>query len=122
MDKGAYQLFIEIEIDIDIEVGKLGLCHFAKGNYIYTGSAMRNLKARVDRHLRKDKKIKWHIDYLLNNPNVKIISTKLYPSDSKTECSINQSTISHYKAEIPIKKFGSSDCKFCPAHLIKINL
>ena len=120
MNSGAYQLFISIDTKISLQVGKLGYFTFAKGEYIYTGSAMKNLNQRVLRHQKKDKKLNWHIDYLLNNPNVRIIDIKIFESEIKQECEINQSSIKNYKAKIPIRKFGSSDCSNCESHLIKI--
>ncbi len=113
-------MFISISNDIEISVGKLGLLKFTGGEYIYTGSAMKNLIQRVERHKRKEKKIKWHIDYLLANAFVSISEVKIKYSIIKEECKINQESIQFYDAEIPVKKFGSSDCKKCQSHLIKI--
>lgn len=47
-----------------IPVGKLGNCDFSIGYYFYVGSAQRNLYSRIERHSRKDKTLRWHIDYL----------------------------------------------------------
>ncbi len=120
MNSGAYQLYIRIDRDIELQIGKLGFFKFPEGEYIYTGSAMRNLSQRIARHQRKEKKIKWHIDYLLNNENVSITEIKIYESETKDECKINQDTIEKYKAQIPVKKFGSSDCIKCISHLLRI--
>jgi len=84
-----------------------------------TGSAMKNLHRRVERHRRKDKKIHWHIDYLLAQPSVQLIDVILHPSVLKEECKFNQILISN-GAEVPVFGFGSSDCKICPAHLVKM--
>lgn len=107
----SYQLYIRVKTPIVIIVGKLGECHFPKGNYIYTGSAKRNIDSRVKRHLSKNKKLRWHIDYLLNNPNVIVEDVKLF---SISECELNQSTT----GRILIPKFGATDCKQkCMSHL-----
>ena len=107
----SYQLFIEIEKDIKIKIGKLGIFEFQKGNYIYTGSAKRNIDARIKLHLSKDKNLHWHIDYLLKNQEVKIIDVK---RSDITECELNQAV----NGEIIVKGFGSSDCKAsCGSHL-----
>ena len=37
---------------------------FSAGVYVYTGSATRGLEARIARHQRADKKIRWHFDHL----------------------------------------------------------
>jgi hypothetical protein len=58
----SYQLWIALRRPLDIEVGRLGVCRFPAGVYVYTGSAKRNLEARIARHCRKDKTLRWHID------------------------------------------------------------
>lgn len=120
IESGTYQLHISISKNIKLTIGKLGEFNFLKGNYIYTGSAMKNFQQRVARHLRKEKKLKWHIDYLLDNKYAKIKKVIVYPSNIKNECEINISAISSQNTEIPVPKFGSSDCRICPSHLIKI--
>lgn len=117
MNSGCYQLKIKIKQNITLKIGALGLCSFPKGDYIYTGSAMKNLKARIARHRRKEKKLRWHIDYLLNHPEVELLEVAVYPSAIKEECRYNQ-LLFNEKAEVPVKGFGSSDCKNCPSHLL----
>jgi hypothetical protein len=51
-DAGVYQLWIELRRPVKVGVGALGVIHFAKGMYIYTGRAARGLRARVLRHTR----------------------------------------------------------------------
>jgi len=125
LNSGSYQLTIKVKKDIVIKVGALGICHFPKGVYVYTGSAMKNLIQRVERHLRNDKNKtlinpRWHIDYLLYNENTEIISHTLYPSRHKEECIKNARLLKTKKADVPVLGFGSSDCGICKAHLIKI--
>ncbi len=115
--KGVYCLFIEVLKPIKISVGKLGRIKFEKGNYVYIGSAQNNLEKRIERHLRKNKKKFWHIDYLLDNRNVKIKEVSYKLTESKEEeCKIAR-LISQYAKSI--KNFGSSDCK-CKSHLYQI--
>ncbi len=120
MNTGAYQLLIEIKKDVKINIGALGRLSFEKGFYVYTGSAMKGLEARVARHRRKDKKLRWHIDYLLNHRSAKIIDVKLFRSNDRRECSLNQQVIGLSGSEVPVAGFGSSDCRICPAHLVKL--
>ena len=47
-----------------IVVGALGPVTFARGWYAYVGSARRGRDARVARHMRADKPLRWHADYL----------------------------------------------------------
>ena len=115
--KGTYCLLIKIEKPSNIKVGKLGLIKFGKGNYVYVGSALNNLEKRINRHLKPRKKKFWHIDYLLENKNVKIKDVFYKKSAKKEECKIAREIAKHSE---PIKNFGSSDCN-CESHLFKIN-
>ena len=107
----SYQLFINVTKEINLKVGKLGRFIFPTGTYVYTGSAKKNIEKRIERHLSKKKKLHWHIDYLLNNNDVKIIDIK---KSNVKECTLNKNT----KGKIIIRGFGSSDCTlYCRSHL-----
>lgn len=119
MDSGCYQLKIKIKQNITLKIGALGVFKLPKGDYVYTGSAMKNLSKRIARHQRKEKKLRWHIDYLLSHSEVELVEVVSYPSETKEECFYNQRLINE-KAEVPVKGFGSSDCKECSSHLVKV--
>ena len=107
----SYQLFIKLNQDLKIQIGKLGLFNFPKGAYIYTGSAKKNIDARITRHLSKDKKLHWHIDFLLKNDQSKIVNVI---KSERNECDLNADV----KGKIIAEGFGSSDCrKNCRSHL-----
>ncbi len=114
--KGIYILLIKVKKDINIKVGALGKILFKKGRYAYVGSAQNNLEKRIQRHLSKNKKKRWHIDYLLMNPNVEVESVHHKETGKEEECEIAQVLET---VEEPIKGFGSSDCK-CTAHLFRL--
>lgn len=63
-DKGSYLLLLENPVDVTVSVGKLGAIFFRQGWYVYVGSALNGLEARIKRHQRMQKKCFWHIDYL----------------------------------------------------------
>ena len=65
-DRGAYVLGFDIERDVSVNVGALGEHFFPKGSYMYVGSAMNGLSARIARHKRRIKNKRWHIDYLMS--------------------------------------------------------
>ena len=46
----SYQLHILLKESTKIQIGKLGSFNFSKGKYIYTGSAKKNIEARINRH------------------------------------------------------------------------
>ena len=113
--KGCYCLIISMKKSDKLPIGNLYQCHnFKKGWYVYIGSAMNSLVARINRHLSDDKKMHWHIDYLLDNENTEIRDVLFNVSDKKIECEL-ANLIAEDGEEIP--KFGCSDCN-CKSHLI----
>jgi len=107
----SYQLRIDVERPIRIGVGRLGRFLFPAGRYVYTGSAKRNLDQRIARHLRKEKKLRWHIDWLLSASGVKIVAVK---RSREAECILNQEVI----GVVVVPGFGASDCRRgCGSHL-----
>ena len=102
---------IEVRQTVRLRIGKLGVFSLPNGQYVYTGSARRGLESRIARHLRSDKALRWHIDYLLNAPGVHVTSIVRSHRD---ECRLNQAT----PGTLPVTGFGASDCKAgCGAHL-----
>jgi Uri superfamily endonuclease len=89
----------------------LGTLHFSKGFYVYVGSALNGLEARVRRHLRANKRHHWHIDHLLDK--ALIYKVVLIPLPEKLECALANAMRGNL---VCIPRFGSSDC-LCPGHL-----
>jgi len=112
---GIYHLLIQLLQPQKITIGKLGLFQFPAGYYVYTGSAMNGLEARIARHQRKEKKLHWHIDYLLQYG--KIIDVFRHITKARLECEYNRQIMNLPEAQIIVLKFGSSDCK-CDTHLV----
>ncbi len=111
--KGCYCLIIRVTKKTKLKIGKLGEIEFKRGNYIYVGSAMNSLESRLNRHLRDDKKLHWHVDYLLKNQNCRIVEIIFNESDKKVECELSHFIERHAPS---IKNFGCTDCK-CESHL-----
>ena len=88
------------------------MIEFKPGYYAYVGSAFNNIKKRVQRHLSTNKKLFWHIDYLLQEAEV--IEVFLLENKMKLECVIAEN-LSKLLQTIP--GFGCSDCK-CSSHLL----
>jgi Uri superfamily endonuclease len=109
--KGAYLLILELPMDTRILIGKQGVISFKKGFYGYVGSALNGLEQRIKRHLRSQKKLHWHIDYLLAHAQIKNVFIK--ESKSKEECEL-ASVLKQPLQVIP--GFGCSDCA-CHSHL-----
>ena len=113
--KGIYQLLVYLSKTRKIKIGKKGTFTFLRGYYVYTGSAKKGLWQRIQRHLRKRKKLFWHIDYLLEH--AQIIDIFAYPDKKRGECRENQRLLKNPESRIIVPGFGSSDCS-CPSHLI----
>ncbi len=107
----SYQLWIALRQPLRIGIGRLGVLDFPAGVYVYTGSAKRNLEARIARHCRRDKRLRWHIDYLLAAPGVELVCIG---RSARGECALNRAT----GGEVVTPGFGASDCrKACGSHL-----
>ncbi len=109
--KGVYLLLLQLDESQQISVGRLGLQHFNKGFYVYVGSALNGLEARVEWHISRNKKHHWHIDYLLDK--ARIFDVVLIPIEEKLECTL---AIALKKNLLCIRHFGSIDCN-CQGHL-----
>jgi Uri superfamily endonuclease len=114
--KGIYVLVVSVERNINVKVGKLGSLRFEKGLYAYVGSAQNNLQKRVRRHLGREKKKFWHIDFLLDNLHVKVLQVFYRNVERFEECRIAKEL---GKEGVAVPDFGSSDCR-CKSHLFKV--
>jgi Uri superfamily endonuclease len=114
--KGIYVLIIRVSKDVNVNVGALGRKTFAKGLYAYVGSAQTTLEQRVTRHLRREKRLFWHIDYLLANEAAKITQVLFKQADKTWECKTAKRI---GEKCTPIAGFGCSDCR-CKSHLFQI--
>ena len=111
-DRGSYLLIVEISRKTRVQAGGLAARHFPKGYYVYAGSAMRDLSARLARHQRKTKMLRWHIDYLTAKADG-VIALPIRSSE-RLECGIAEA-LSAILGPGP-RGFGSSDCR-CATHL-----
>ncbi|WP_428908435.1 GIY-YIG nuclease family protein [Niallia sp. Krafla_26] len=112
-----YSIYLQLEHDYNITVGKLGECFFKRGTYIYIGSAKKYIMKRILRHKEIHKKLHWHFDYL--RPYGMITKIITY-DDRLDECALAENIRKKEDGMFPIKGFGSSDCR-CPSHLVYVN-
>ncbi len=115
--KGIYILFLRIVDDARIRVGGLGELELKKGLYAYVGSAQNNLEKRITRHRSREKRLRWHIDYLTADSRVRVEGAYVYELPREYECKV--AAFLARTSQKVIKGFGSSDCR-CPSHLFKI--
>ena len=121
-DPGTYAILMKLPSKKKIRVGKLGTFEFNKGYYVYVGSAFGpgGIRARLGRHLKDNKKLKWHIDYI--REYMEVIDIQFAKTAKNEECAWGDKIVKT-GAITPVKKLGSSDCK-CYSHLFffqKIN-
>jgi len=111
MSKGIYTLLIKLDKPRTITIGKQGKIPFSAGYYTYVGSALNGLESRIARHLKKEKSLHWHIDYLLQI--AKIDEIIYCPIEKNKECTVASQLAQKLR---PIPHFGCSDCR-CVSHL-----
>ena len=113
-DQGIYVLLIHLPVSIMLSAGALPPRSYPRGTYWYVGSAQRHLRNRLSRHLKRDKPLRWHIDYFLALPQPRVLEVFTKPADKSAECDTAGRLLHHGE---PVPRFGASDCR-CPTHLI----
>lgn len=103
--RGSYFLVILLENDKVIRT-KAREFPLKAGYYVYVGSAMNSLEKRVERHFREDKKLHWHIDYLLRE--AKLLRAYLIPSEERLE---EKLSLEVSKFGEPVEGFGAGDVR-----------
>ncbi len=115
--KGVYVVWLYLPTEQWITIGKLGEYQFRPGVYGYCGSAQSNLEARILRHQKKEKPLRWHIDYLRRVCSY--LGAVVIHLDKAGECLLAKELIKIPSACYPVRGFGSSDCH-CLSHLVWI--
>jgi len=114
-EPGSYLLLFELAEAVELMVGRLGRFRLPAGWYIYCGSALGGLAARVARHVRGSPRRHWHVDYLRAVAPVRAV--RLLPGAERRECALAAALLARPGAAVVVPRFGASDCR-CPAHLI----
>jgi Uri superfamily endonuclease len=119
--KGTYTIIVECGFDGYIVFGKLGRARLSRGHYLYTGSALgagaTSLMRRLERHERRTKRTKWHIDYLTTKSACKVKAAVYLTSGRRLECKVNRSVSEELNLYPVLPKIGASDCN-CAGHLL----
>ena len=111
-NSGIYVAVFFLSTNRRITIGRLGRFDFQRGFYFYVGSAQSSLLARLQRHARRQKALRWHIDYLSVKATMLGALTLMKPK--AVECDLARILSKYYIS--PIRGFGSSDCG-CESHL-----
>jgi len=112
LDTGVYIAVLYVPEEQVIYVGRLGRFHFRQGMYFYVGSAQQNMSARLERHSRKKKILRWHIDYL--SVNAEMLGAIKIAGSCERECQLANKIGRMFELAVP--GFGASDCR-CAGHL-----
>ncbi len=120
-NSGIYLLEFYVENDIELEnIKKFRGKKICPGFYYYAGSAQKNLVSRLNRHIKKEKKIHWHIDHLSSHTNSRI--TKVFIAENaprSLECELANYLNNTGAATFFLDNFGNGDCNSCGSHLLK---
>jgi sugar fermentation stimulation protein A len=114
MDAGLYIAVFHLPVGRRIRVGRLGRVSFPPGVYLYVGSAQRNLGARLARHARRVKPLRWHVDYL--STKAQMLGAIVVPGGRDGECRLAAELARAYPRAAA--GFGASDCR-CGGHLFR---
>ena len=112
---GAYVLIVTLDRPLRLALPGMHGAVLGPGRYAYCGSAHGpgGIRARVLRHLRRDKRPHWHIDRLTGAGRVAAV----HAAPGARECSLLERILAVPGASAPVAGFGSTDCRRCPAHL-----
>ncbi len=113
---GAYVPVVDLARPLALSLPGEAPVTLGPGRYFYAGSAHGpgGIKARGSRHLRKRKALRWHIDHLTEAGTV----AGILALPQGRECAALAALRSQPGTPVPVKGFGSSDRRACPAHLV----
>ena len=120
--KGNYIIVFRLQERTRQNIPRFNDVNLDPGYYLYCGSVHGNggLKGRSTRHLTRSSKKFWHIDFLKECLHPFEIWYQI--SLKKNECSFCKLLHNQMGREIPIKGFGSSDCRNkCESHLVRFH-
>jgi sugar fermentation stimulation protein A len=117
-DSGVYLFLFDLRRAATMRIGALGMCRLTEGGYGYVGSARRGLAARLGRHVRRRKPLRWHIDYVtrLGVP----VGALVWPWRPGRECRLAAALGEAGAGRVAVPRFGASDCG-CAGHLFLLS-
>jgi sugar fermentation stimulation protein A len=106
VDRGTYLLILYNDKSFTKKIGSLGERAFKKGYYVYVGSAMKGLANRIKRHMKKNKKRHWHLDYIVPY-SMKVVRFHRIRRQERVEESLAHRLLEICDDHVP--GFGASD-------------
>ena len=117
MRGGVYVVVFRLDRGRTIRVGRLGRFRFDAGLYAYVGSAQRGLAKRLARHARRQKALRWHVDYVSRWGRVE--ATHAWDRPKSAECELAAALVRTAGVRPGPRGFGASDFR-CPTHLFRV--
>jgi len=116
---GTYCLVLRATRGVRIRVGSFGTFTFVPGLYLYVGSARGpgGLRARIGRHLRRDKVKRWHIDYLTASSSFRPVGVFTGMSERRMEGTL-VAELMRAGIDQCVAGFGSTDDPRVTSHLL----
>ncbi|WP_245431312.1 GIY-YIG nuclease family protein [Rhodoplanes roseus] len=110
---GAYVLAIELPGPVPLRLAGRMAGSLPAGRFLYCGSARGpgGLRARIARHLRRRKTLRWHVDRLTTRGRV----VAVWAVPGGDECDLVAALAG---LPVPVRGFGASDCTRCASHLL----
>ncbi len=114
---GAYVLVVALSRSLPLRLPRIAGT-LPPGRYAYCGSAYGpgGLRARLARHLKRGKALRWHVDRLTEAGRV----AALVAQPNGKECDLRAALQTEPGVTAPIPGFGSSDCRRCDSHLLAL--
>jgi Uri superfamily endonuclease len=111
---GVYVLLIALAVPVSVALPRREPVILPSGRYLYCGSAHGpgGLRARLARHMRPGKTLRWHVDRLTEGGEV--LGAWFFLRG--TECGLVAALAC---LPAPVPGFGSSDCRSCQSHLLR---
>lgn len=108
---GVYALLLLLKRGASVTIGSLGVVELERGIYIYIGSARGpgGVQRRVERHARRIKRVRWHIDYLTTMSDVEIVAVVHATASEDVEERLAAALSGAPCIEQSARGFGSSD-------------
>lgn len=117
---GVYVILFRLRDRAAVDIGSLGMVELEEGLYAYVGSARGagGLRGRIARHLKREKKTRWHIDYVtaLSGFEPVYIVYAVTSDDAEESLALSLATKGILKPAVP--RFGASD-KRSASHLFR---
>ena len=114
-------MILKIDKNLKITTGNHGKITVPADWFLYAGRASRGLAKRLERHRKRQKVVHWHIDHLTTHRQVTIHDILIFADNPDGECEIIRKCLDYPSTQVPVTRFGNSDCtEGCPSHLVRL--